>query len=110
MAFLAAAASSRRTMFRTAVTRWMPSRVVSTSSSHPRRPFTILGVQQIAIGSATREPLESLWQGIFGLQPSQSVTLKSENVQEDILQVGPKPFQVEIDLMTPIDVNKSPKV
>ena len=33
-----------------------------------------------------------------------------ENVDEDILQVGVSPFQVEVDLMQPLDESKSPKV
>ncbi|GKY98571.1 hypothetical protein MPSEU_000813900 [Mayamaea pseudoterrestris] len=84
---------------------YLTTRLLSTS-----RPFTILGVQQIAIGCESRGPLRALWQDIFNLQPVDSVTLPSENVQEDILQLGPKPFHVEIDLMTPIDAAKSPKV
>jgi lactoylglutathione lyase len=89
-------------------TRFIQARSFATSTT--TRPFTILGVQQIAIGCESRGPLRALWQDIFGLQPADSVTLAQENVQEDVLQLGPKPFQVEIDLMTPIDANKSPKV
>ena len=70
------------------------------------RPFRILGVQQVAIGCPSREPLDALWKGIFGLEPSATKTIASENVQEDILQLG----GVEIDLMTPIDADKSPRV
>ena len=70
------------------------------------RPFTILGVQQVAIGCETRDPLRHLWQDVFGIEPSSSHTLQAENVQEDILELG----GVEIDLMTPIDPEKSPKV
>jgi hypothetical protein len=76
------------------------------STDATARPFSILGVQQVAIGNETRDPLRKLWQGVFGLQPSSSHTLPTENVQEDILEVG----GVEIDLMTPIDPEKSPKV
>lgn len=36
--------------------------------------------------------------------------IESENVEEDILQLGPEPYSVEVDLMTPIDPEKSPKV
>ena len=36
--------------------------------------------------------------------------MEGENVDEDILRVGPVPFEVEVDLMTPIDPEGSPKV
>ncbi len=74
------------------------------------RPFKILGIQQVAIGCAERDPLDTLWKGIFGLEPSATKTIESENVEEDIIKLGIKPYEVEIDLMTPIDPDKSPKV
>ena len=36
--------------------------------------------------------------------------MEGENVDEDILALGPSPFEVEVDLMTPIDPEGSPKV
>ena len=74
------------------------------------RPFQILGIQQVAIGCVEKEPLNTLWKGIFGLEPSATKTIDSENVEEDIIKLGVRPYEVEIDLMTPIDPNKSPKV
>ena len=74
------------------------------------RPFRVLGVQQIAIGCEQRDPLNALWKNIFGLEPQSTIRIESENVEEDILQLGQKPFAVEVDLMTPIDPEKSPKV
>ena len=74
------------------------------------RPFKILGIQQVAIGCADRQPLDTLWKEIFGLEPSTTKTIDSENVEEDIIKLGVKPYEVEIDLMTPINPNKSPKV
>lgn len=77
------------------------------------RPFRILGIQQIAVGSAEREPLRHLWMNVLGLTAVQTgVRLEQENVIEDILKVGWNPISaVEIDLMTPIDINRSqPKV
>lgn len=74
------------------------------------RPFEILGIQQIAIGSADKGSLVALWNGIFGLQPAATKRLEPENVQEDILKLGVAPYEVEVDLMVPIDENKSPKV
>ncbi|KAL7566938.1 hypothetical protein ACA910_017245 [Epithemia clementina (nom. ined.)] len=78
-----------------------------TSSS---RPFRILGVQQVAVGSEDRSALTRLWCDIFGLSASSTHRIEKENVEEDILQLGPSPFKVELDLMTPIDPEKSPKV
>lgn len=80
------------------------------SFSATSRPFRVLGVQQIAIGCADKAPLEALWKGIFGLEASATKTIESENVEEDIVKVGISPFEVEIDLMRPIDPDKSPKV
>ena len=80
------------------------------SSSPTDRPFEILGIQQVAIGSANKTSLDALWNGIFGFEPSATKRLEAENVQEDILKVGTAPFEVEVDLMVPIDENKSPKV
>lgn len=74
------------------------------------RPFQVIGVQQIAIGSDSRSDLTLLWQDIFGLKPQSSHRIEQENVEEDILTLGTPPFVVEIDLMTPIDPEKSPKV
>lgn len=80
-------------------------------ASQQDRPFSILGVQQIAIGCAERDPLNRLWVDVFGLKPEHSgITIASENVVEDILKVGKGESAVEIDLMTPIDPEKSPKV
>jgi hypothetical protein len=92
-----------------------------TTTTTIERPFTILGLQQIAIGCAEREPLHHLWYTIFGLQPSeQNIQIESENVCEDIIRLGGatnttttdpvSPTAIEIDLMTPIDPEKSPKV
>jgi len=61
-------------------------------------------------GCEFREPLEKLWYDVLGLSKSGTVRLEKENVVEDIVQLGPRPFEVEIDLMTPIDPDKSPKV
>jgi hypothetical protein len=83
---------------------------VAFSTAAKQRPFKILGVQQIAIGCAERGPLNALWKDIFGLEPYASKRMEGENVDEDILRVGPIPFEVEVDLMTPIDPEGSPKV
>jgi lactoylglutathione lyase len=82
----------------------------SSTSEEQAKPYKILGVQQIAIGCVERESLDKLWKDVFGLKPHDTVTIEKENVIEDIVQLGPSPYTVEIDLMTPFDSMKSPKV
>jgi lactoylglutathione lyase len=84
-------------------------RTLSTAAGSGR-PFRVLGIQQIAIGCVDKAPLEALWKGIFGLEASATKRIESENVEEDIVKLGVSPFEVEIDLMRPIDPEKSPKV
>ena len=78
------------------------------------RPFNILGIQQVAIGSTERDPLNYLWENIFGLKPSPIHRLEKENVEECIIKLGPSnqnsKFDIEIDLMTPINPDVPPKV
>eukprot|EP00751_Fragilariopsis_kerguelensis_P003010 CAMPEP_0170815714 /NCGR_PEP_ID=MMETSP0733-20121128/38679_1 /TAXON_ID=186038 /ORGANISM="Fragilariopsis kerguelensis, Strain L26-C5" /LENGTH=168 /DNA_ID=CAMNT_0011174437 /DNA_START=225 /DNA_END=731 /DNA_ORIENTATION=- len=88
----------------------MKAFISSIESSKSSRPFKILGVQQVAIGCAEREPLDILWKGIFGLEASTTKRIESENVEEDIVKLGLKPYEVEIDLMCPIDLMDTPKV
>jgi lactoylglutathione lyase len=86
------------------------SRAYLSTTAATTRPFRVLGIQQVAIGCVDKTPLEALWKGIFGLEASASKTIESENVEEDIVKLGKSPFEVEIDLMRPIDPDKSPKV
>ncbi len=74
------------------------------------RPFTILGVQQIAVGARDKQRLRRLWVDLFGLELSGTYRSERENVDEDIAVVGFGAFAVEVDLMQPIDPEKSPKV
>ncbi|MCB1315880.1 MAG: VOC family protein [Leptospiraceae bacterium] len=74
------------------------------------RPFRILGIQQIAIGGPDKGQLKSLWCDLFGLNPINTYRSEKENVDEDILSVGQGAHAVEVDLMQPIDPEKSPKV
>ena len=76
------------------------------------RPFQVLGLQQIAIGNTDKGPLSNLWTDIFGVQKIGNFKSEKENVDEDILRLGKEgsPHAVEIDLMMPIDRDKSPKV
>ncbi|HVI04292.1 MAG TPA: VOC family protein [Enhygromyxa sp.] len=70
------------------------------------RPFRVLGLQQVAIGGPDKAALRALWVDLLGLAAGHSYRSESENVDEDILQLG----SVELDLMQPIDPNKRPKV
>ena len=93
----------------TVAKNWMP--MIRPMATTPR-PFTILGVQQIALGSTDKAGMDKLWGDIFGFQAESTHRLEKENVIEDILRVGAakSPFAVEVDLMQPIDPEKSPKV
>jgi len=85
---------------------------VASSASHSSRPFKVLGLQQIAIGSLDKSSLSNLWCNIFGVQQIGNYKSEKENVDEDILLLGKSgsPYSVEVDLMMPIDPEKSPKV
>jgi lactoylglutathione lyase len=74
------------------------------------RPFRVLGVQQIAIGGPSKGPLRKLWVEMLGAEPLGAFRSDAENVDEDIVGVGEGAGLVEIDLMQPIDPEKSPKV
>ncbi len=74
------------------------------------RPFQILGLQQIAVGAASKEPLRRLWVDMLGLAPAGHFVSEKENVDEDIVLLGSGPFQVEVDLMQPLDTARSPRV
>ena len=74
------------------------------------RPFNVLGIQQIAIGGLDKSALSGLWSGLFGVTKVGDYVSESENVDEDILQLGTGPHAVEIDLMQPLNPDVSPKV
>jgi len=74
------------------------------------RPFSILGVQQIAVGGQDKQVLRRLWVETLGLEFAGSFRSESENVDEDIAVAGAGPLKVEVDLMQPIDPEKRPKV
>merc|ERR1719291_215993 len=81
------------------------------STQQTLRPFKVLGLQQIAIGSLNKSNLTSLWTHKLGIEKKiGSYRNEKENVDEDILLLGKEgPFAVEVDLMTPLDANKKPK-
>ncbi|MEO6030339.1 MAG: VOC family protein [Burkholderiaceae bacterium] len=74
------------------------------------RPFRVLGLQQVAIGGASKERLRTLWVDKFGLPLTGSFQSERENVTEDICAIGSGPFKVELDLMQPLDPDKKPAV
>ncbi len=74
------------------------------------RPFRILGVQQIAVGSTDKMRLRKLWVDLLGLKPTGTFRSEGHNVDEDILTLGRGPHAVEVDLMQPLDASRRPKV
>lgn len=75
-----------------------------------QRPFKILGIQQIAVSGLDKERLRRLWVDVLGLQQVGRYRSHAENVDEDILSMGSDPYQVEVDLMQPIDAEGKPRV
>ena len=74
------------------------------------RGFRILGLQQIAMGALDKAKLEHLWCDLLGVEQVDHYSNESENVIENILRIGSGPNSVEVDLMQPMDPEKSPKV
>jgi lactoylglutathione lyase len=74
------------------------------------RPFSVLGLQQIAVGAVDKAPLRKVWVDMLGLTPVGDFRSEKENVDEDITVAGRGPFKVEVDLMQPIDPESRPKV
>ena len=75
-----------------------------------QRPFQVLGIQQIAIGSTDKQRLKKLWVDLLGLEVTSTFQSERENVDEDICAIGTGPFKVEVDLMQPMDIDKKPAV
>jgi lactoylglutathione lyase len=74
------------------------------------RPFSILGIQQIAVGGLDKKALRRLWIDLLGLTLMGEFKSERENVDEDIAVAGSGPLRVEVDLMQPLDAGRSPKV
>ena len=74
------------------------------------RPFSILGIQQIAVGGLDKNKLRKFWVDTLGLTYSSTFKSEKENVDEDICVAGAGPLNVEVDLMQPLDPEKKPKV
>jgi lactoylglutathione lyase len=75
-----------------------------------KRPFKVLGIQQIAIGGPDKKRLQKLWVDMLGLEVTGTFRSERENVDEDICAMGSGPFKVEVDLMQPLDPDKKPAV
>ncbi len=74
------------------------------------RPFKVLGIQQIAVGSLDKGRLRTLWVDTLGLDLDGHYSSEKENVDEDIAFLGQGPHRVEVDLMQPLDADKVPRV
>ena len=73
--------------------------------------FRVLGLQQVAIGNLSKDVLGKFWIEHMGIKKVHSFISEKENVDEDVLEIGKGPLgTVEIDLMAPLDPEKSPKV
>jgi lactoylglutathione lyase len=70
----------------------------------------VLGLQQIAVGGTDKQALAKLWTDVLGIPKVGTFKSEKENVDEDILQIGHGAHAVEVDIMQPIDITKSPKV
>ncbi len=73
-------------------------------------PFRILGLQQIAIGHTNKDILKKLWCDYLGLKTTGHYKNEKENVDEDILLLGSGKHAIEVDIMQPLDPEKTPKV
>ena len=74
------------------------------------RPFRVLGLQQVAVGGPDKSALRTLWVDLLGLATEGHYRSEQENVDEDILALGRGATKVELDLMEPIDPDRSPRV
>jgi lactoylglutathione lyase len=75
-----------------------------------KRPFKVLGIQQIAVSGLDKSRLRKLWVDTLGLELSGNYQSVSENVDEDIAVAGSGPLKVEVDLMQPLDPDRKPRV
>lgn len=73
------------------------------------RPFRVLGVQQIAVGGLDRRRLRRLWVDLLGLAPRGEFRDETENVDGELVTIGAGRFAVDLNLLEPIDPEKSPR-
>lgn len=74
------------------------------------RPFSVLGIQQVAIGGLDSGALRRLWIDLLGLDSAGTFRNDSENVEGEVLAIGVRPLQVDVNLLEPIDPERSPRV
>ncbi|MFZ9667198.1 MAG: VOC family protein, partial [Steroidobacteraceae bacterium] len=53
-----------------------------------KRPFRVLGIQQIAIGGTDKQRMRALWVDMLGLEVTGNFVSERENVDEDICAIG----------------------
>jgi lactoylglutathione lyase len=75
-----------------------------------KKPYKILGIQQIAIGGTDKQRLKQLWVDMLGLSVTGNFVSERENVDEDICSIGRGAHKIEVDLMQPLDPDKKPAV
>ena len=75
-----------------------------------KRPFRVLGIQQVAIGGPDKQRLRKLWVDMLGLEVTGNFVSERENVDEDICAMGQGAMRAEVDLMQPRDPEKKPAV
>jgi lactoylglutathione lyase len=75
-----------------------------------KRPFRVLGIQQVAIGGTDKQRMRALWVDMLGLEVTGNFVSERENVDEDICAIGRGAMRVEVDLMQPLDPDKKPAV
>jgi lactoylglutathione lyase len=66
------------------------------------RPFRILGVQSIALGSENKAAMLKLWSELFGLEHSGTFKSMDGNIDVDVLRLQTGERSVEISIMEPI--------
>jgi lactoylglutathione lyase len=74
------------------------------------RPFHVIGLQQIALGAASKAELRALWVDRLGLAVTGWFRSERENVDEDVCVLGEGLARIEVDLMEPIDPDGKPAV
>ena len=68
-------------------------------------------MQQVALGNLNKGEMQKFWVDILGLKKIGTFKSERENVDEDILELGTGLLgKVEIDIMSPLDPEISPKV
>ena len=75
-----------------------------------KKPFKVLGIQQIAIGAQDKNQLKKLWVDMLGFHFKSTFVSERENVDEDICAIGTGMHEIELDLMQPLDISKKPAV